>query len=99
MPAMNPFDALTFNPIGEHTSNNSLATDVTLTPPEGATKLLVSCDTKNVRFTLKGTTPTTTLGFLITAGNEEKIIPLGDDTVIKVIQVEATAVLQYQWGN
>lgn len=97
--ALNPLDALTFNPVGAHTANSSLATDVTLTVPDGATKILVQALSQDIRYTLGGTTPTTTLGFQLKADDQPVMIPLGGDTVLKFIEETATATLQYQFGN
>ena len=96
--ALDPRDALTFSPLGAHSSGATISSATTLTPATGATKLLVQALTQNVRFTLDGTEPTASLGFQIMAGDAPFIIPVGNGTVIKVIEEAATASLQYQWG-
>jgi hypothetical protein len=88
-----------FNPIGAHSSGTTISAATTLTPAEGATKLLIQALTKNVRFTLDGTAPEAAKGFQIAADDAPFIIPIGEDTVVKVIQEAATASLQYQWGE
>lgn len=91
---------LPFTPIGAHTSQNNLSTARTLTPPNPtATKLLVQCITQNVRYTLDGTTPTSTLGFRLVAGDSPYIIPVAVGNTVKFIEETATAVLQTQWGS
>lgn len=96
--AMLNADAFIFNPVGAHDDGETISSAVTLTPPEGATKLMVQAHVQNVRFTLDGTAPTASLGFQIAAGDPPIIIPLGNGTTIKVIEEAATADLQFQWG-
>lgn len=92
-------DAMAFNPVGAHSSGATISSVATITPPEGATKIMIQALTQNVRLTLDGTAATTSLGFQIKAGEAPIIIPLGNATVIKVIQEAATASLQYQFGS
>lgn len=95
-----PVDSsLPFVPQGGHTSRSDLSAAKTLTAPNGVcTKLLIQCLTQNVRYTFDGTTPTTSLGFRLVAGDSPYIIPLASNTVIKVIEETATANIQYQFG-
>lgn len=86
------------NPVGSHTDGADISSAVELTPPAGATKLLVQALTQNVRYTLDGTTPTASKGFQMKAGDPPIVIPIDDDTTITVIEEAATADLQYQWG-
>lgn len=93
--------ALPFTPQGIHVSRSDLSSAKTLTPPNGiATKLLIQCLTQNVRYTLDGTTPTSSIGFRLVAGDSPYIIPLAyaSGTTVKVIEETATANLQYQFG-
>lgn len=92
-------DALTFNPVGAHNDGLDISSAVTLTVPEGARKLLAQALTQNIRYTLDGTTPTTSAGFQLAAGDPPIVIPVDEDTTIKVIEEAATADLQYQFGN
>lgn len=94
-----PRDALEFNPVGAHSSGATISSATTLTAPTGATKILIQALTQNVRLTLDGTAPTTTLGFQLLAGAQPLLIPLGNATTVKVIEEAATASLQYQWGQ
>lgn len=89
---------LDFNPSGAHSSDLAIATAQTLTKPTGATKLMIQALSQNVRYTLDGTAPTASSGFQLRAGDPPVIIPIGSNTVIKVIQEATTASLQYQWG-
>lgn len=99
MPQGDPRDALLFDPIGAHVDGPTISSATTLTPPALATKVMIQALGQNVRFTLDGTTPTATTGFQLKAGDPPMILPLGNSTVIKVIQEAATADLQYQWGQ
>jgi len=88
-----------FIPIGGHESGEDISSAVELTAPATATKLLIQAVTQNVRYTIDGTTPTATLGFLLTAGDPPGIIYFGADMQVQVIEETATASLQYQWGK
>jgi hypothetical protein len=86
----------TSTPVGSHTSNGTLGSAVTLTKPAGANVIIIQCTGQNVRYTLDGTTPTTTVGFLLVADQPPVKMPVGG-AAVKVIQVSATATIQYQW--
>lgn len=92
-------DQLNFNPIGSHVDGATISSATTLTPPTLATKIMIQALSQNVRFTLDGTAPEAAKGFQLKAGDPVVIIPLGNATVVKVIQEAATADLQYQWGE
>ena len=92
-------DSLSMEVVGAHVDGTSISSATTLTPPTGATKLLIQALTKNIRITLDGTAPEAAKGFQLAAGDPMLLIPLGNDTVIKVIEEEATADIQYQWGG
>lgn len=96
--ALDPRDALIFNPIGAHTELAINAVK-TLTPPDGATKVMIQAITQNLRFTLDGTAPTTTKGFQLSSSDGPLIVPLGKNTTVKVIEEVATCDFQYQWGS
>ena len=91
-------DLLRFDPIGSHTDGTEISSATTLTPADGATKLLIQALDQNVRFTLDGTTPTASTGFQLVAGDPPVMIWVAGATV-KVIEEAATADLQYQWGR
>lgn len=94
-----PRDTFEFSPVGSHSDGATISSATTLTPPTGATKILIQALTQNVRFTLDGTAPTASRGFQLKAGDPPMLIPLGASTVLKVIEEAATADLQYQWGG
>jgi hypothetical protein len=91
-------DALFFDPVGAHNDGLAIAAAATLTVPAGASKIMLQAHAQNVRFTLDGTVPTATLGFQLKSGDPPLVIPIGNNTVIKVIEEAATADLQYQFG-
>lgn len=84
-----------FSPTGSHVSQ-SVSGVYSPTTPGDATKVLVQAITQNIRFTLDGTTPTSSVGFRITAGDPPMVIPVSGS--VKFIEEIAGAVLQLQWG-
>lgn len=92
-------DILQFDPVGAHVDGPTITSAVTLTPPEGATKVLLQAVAQNVRITFDGTVPTATKGFQIVASDPPSLWPLGNNAVIKVIEETGGADLQYQWAS
>ena len=99
---------LQFDPITSHTHTSTAlgAGVVTLTAPVAdplgapAGKIMIQTLTQNVRYTLVvGATPTSSVGFQLKAGDIPRVIPVGVNTVIKVIREADGAVLQYQWAK
>jgi len=89
-----------FTPVGDHTQTNSLASATTITIPSGATKIMMQTQTQSVRFTLDGTAPTTTKGFIIVANAVPLIVYLNAaKNTFKVIECATTAVFDYQFGK
>jgi len=89
-----------FTPVGDHTQTSSLASATPITIPAGATKVIMQTQTKDVRFTLDGTTPTTTKGFLLVANDPPFIVHLDTShNTLTVIETATTAVFDYQFGR
>jgi len=90
-----------FDPVGSHTRNATLGTrvDLSATRPDGADKLMIQSETQNVRYTLDGTTPTVTVGFLLLPTMGPIIIECSDTTRIRVIEAAGGAVINYLWGT
>lgn len=88
-------------PIGNHTSNSSLSSVVTLTIPANATGVYVQAITQNIRFVYWNGTqnPTTTVGFQIKAGDPPVLIPATTGQLLKFLEETASAVLQYQFAR
>jgi len=91
-------DLLRFDPVGSHYDGTAISSATTLTPPDGATKLLIQALAQSVRITLDGTAPETARGFQLKPGDPPVMIWTAGATV-KVIEEAATADLQYQWGK
>jgi hypothetical protein len=87
----------TITPVGDHTTIADLSSAVTLTPPAGATQVLIQALGQNVRYTVDGTTPTASVGFRMFTDTEPVIIRLASGEVLKLIQETASATAQYQW--
>lgn len=88
---------VTITPIGDHDSVDDLSTAVAMTPPEGGTQLLIQAIAQNIRYTLDGTTPTASIGFVMFADAEPVIIRVGAGGSITLIEETAGATAQYQW--
>lgn len=83
-----------FIPVGSFTRNASISAATSLTIPARATGILLQADTATVYYTLDGTTPTTTAGFILQA-NELVRIDLFKGGIVKVIS--ATGAVRYQF--
>lgn len=85
-----------FIPVGAHTSTALTGAVTTLSVDSRATGVLIQAETQNVRYTLDGTNPTSSLGFVLTADADPVIIPKNSDITIKVLRSASGAVIQYQ---
>lgn len=71
-----------------------------LTIPQHVAEIMIQSNTQDSRYTLDGTNPSATFGFVLTAGNDPIIIPIvGGRTRIKVIEETNGAVIEYQYGE
>jgi hypothetical protein len=86
-----------FAAVGSQTRNATLSSAVTLTAPAGANTLWISVETQNVRLRFDGSDPTATVGLLLYAG-QTYILAVSPLQAIKLIEVAASAVINYQWG-
>jgi hypothetical protein len=86
-------------PVGDHVSNGAISSATTLTPPATANALLIQATGQNVRYTLDGTTPTASVGFVLRQDDQPLVIDLGVGMTVKVIEESATATIEYQWGR
>ena len=87
-----------FSPRGSHSVYNTLSAAVSFTKPEGATHFAFQPQTKAVYYTFDGTTPTATSGAFYVAANDAEVLPCGDDiTVVRIIEAEASAKVNYIW--
>jgi len=84
-------------PTGSHTEDATISAATTLTQPAGANAVLIQAETQNIRYTLDGSTPTATLGFIIEAGKKELIDVPTSGMTIKIIEEAASAKASWQW--
>jgi hypothetical protein len=85
-------------PISDHADGTDISSATVLTPPTGATKVLMQAVTQNIRYTLDGTTPTATTGFQLVASDPPLLINIESEMTLTVIEETATADIQLQWG-
>ena len=91
-------------PVGSHTVNAAISGVVVLDPPdsEDYNNLIMQALDQNVYYTLDGTAPIptgTATGFLLKADDPPVSIPIGQTTIVSVVEGAATARLQYQWSR
>ena len=85
------------SPRGDHTRHATLSSPVTLSAPdEIANAIMISAETQNVRIRLDGGTATATVGFVLLA-DSWIMLQVENDVTLSVIEVTASAVIQYQW--
>lgn len=82
--------------VGSHTTDSTISASTTITPAAGANAVLIQAYTNNIRYTLDGTTPTATTGFLLEAGKQVVIDYPASGMTIKVIEETASASVQWQ---
>lgn len=94
-------DVRHYTPIGDIGTSTISSTAVTLTKPRRANGILVTAVAQNIRYTVDGTAPTTTLGFLLsTSATAPTFIPVGRNTRLKFIRATGSdGTLNYQWIN
>lgn len=84
-------------PVGSHTENTTLNTAQTLTLPDGANGFIIQASVQNIRYTVDGTAPTSTKGFLIRTTDYPVILYApSNNSVFRFIEVTASATLEYQ---
>src|SRR3972149_1954039 len=85
--------------LGAHNSTIlSAVASLTINVPAGARWLFVQAATQNARYTMgPASAPSSSVGFVLTAGAIPVVLPLGKDVTLKFIAESAGAVLQYQF--
>lgn len=86
-----------YEPLGDHTQDSVSSTTVVLTPPERATGILIQPIDYSLAFTIDGTDPSVTDGFILGAGGDPLYIPLGSDNVLSLLRVTSDVDIRYQW--
>lgn len=82
--------------VGSHATLATLSSATVIATPEGGDAVQFQPATQSIRYTTDGTTPTSTVGFLVTAGTMV-LLDMGSSQTLKVIETTASASLQYQW--
>lgn len=83
-------------PVGAHGSDATISS-VTLIPvPAGANAMQLQATGQNVRYTVDGTDPTPSIGFVLVADAAPAFLPVNDSLEIKVIETVAGATIQWQ---
>lgn len=85
-----------FTPVGGHQSVSLSASVATLSVPDGADGVLMQAVGQNVRYTLDGTAPSASVGFVLAVGGDPIRVPKNADITIRVIREAVGAVLQWQ---
>lgn len=86
-----------YRPVGAFTQNALLGTAAVVAVPDGANGLLVQCTGQNLRYTIDGTTPTSTNGFILIKDTSPQLLyKSDDDCVFTFIETAATGTLMYQ---
>ena len=65
--------------------------------PSGARYLMVQSITQATYYTLDGSTPSATNGFLLLTTQAPVLLPAGGNVVFKFLRAASGAILQYQW--
>jgi hypothetical protein len=88
-------------PVGSHGYDATISAATVLSRPAGFSPdgVLLQAIDQDVSFTIDGTTPTASIGFVIKAGADPVLIDMSGGQTLTVIEVTATATVQYQWVN
>ena len=95
-------DLTVFQPLGTTRQRADMAAMQTMGRPNTnptPTKVMLQAIAQNVRYTLDGSAPTPTFGFLLIAGAAPTVITYHQSTIIQVFEAAATATLVYCWGK
>lgn len=85
----------TVTPVDGMARDATISTATTLTLPSDATGVMLQADTADVRFTIDGTTPTSTLGLILSSSAAPLRVDLYPGAEVKVIS--ATGAINYQY--
>lgn len=67
--------------------------------PQNAHKIMMQANTKDLRYTLDGTTPSATVGFHLAAEASPITIEVNEHVKLQVIREESGTILQYEIGE
>lgn len=85
----------TITPVDGMARDATISTATALTIPSDASGVMLQADTADVRFTIDGTTPTSTLGLILSSTAAPLRIDLYPGAVVTVIS--ATGAINYQF--
>lgn len=94
-----------FTPVGEHIAGTDVSSAAVIMPGDmgvnlPADKVVIQTTAQNIRYTLDGTTPTTTVGFqLKSTDSPRQIIIRPGEVILTVIEEVGGAILQVQFGT
>lgn len=87
-----------FRRLSKHFNETLPATVYTINvPTNDIESILVQVHTQNAYYTLDGSTPSATNGFVLYAGNDPLLISMNDTIAIKFLGVSG-AILQWEFG-
>jgi hypothetical protein len=87
-----------FSLVGVHQQDTTISTATVLTLPSGANGLLMQATGQNIRYTLDGSTPTASKGFVLVSNAAPVLVTFPtDDTVVTVIEATASAAVEFQF--
>lgn len=84
-------------PTDTHETDATLSSAKTLTPPVGATGLLIQVEDQNIRIRLDGVNPTASMGFQLKPEQGVVRIDVMSGMTVRVIEETTTASIQYLW--
>lgn len=88
-----------FEPLANESHRSQLVNSLfTVNLPLNCNEVLVQATVQNIRYTINGTDPTASSGFVLISGNDPISIPVTKTTVLKFISETAGAILQMQYG-
>lgn len=94
-----------FTPVGDHIRVIDLSSATVIMPgdlgvSDPADKVKIQADSQNVRITLSnGSTPTSTVGFLIRTTDKPLSLTITNGVVLKAIETAGGGALQVQFGT
>lgn len=87
-----------FTLVGAHQQDTTVSTATVLTIPSGANAVLFQCTGQNIRYTLDGSNPTSTRGFVLVANAAPVLVTFpGDNAVVTVIETAVSAAVEWQF--
>lgn len=83
-------------PVGDHHYDDDVSSVTSITQALAANAIQLQCGTQNIRYTIDGTDPSDTAGFLLVADTGPVVLSLPIGVTLKLIEVAAGAVIDWQ---